>query len=330
MMDFENKTVLITGAAGAIGKGIAAGFCKGGAKAFSRGVGGKPSAIAFHPDGGQAWVLIGGIDHKGTCGGQSTLVRIVFPASNGIFNPVDKIQLPGRASDVEVHPRTGKLLVAMPCDGMIGQLPAVAAFPTPAQVSSIVKLPAPYDIAVTDDDIVVISKAQTSNRGQALLFSLEKDPPDPASALTRSFDLPSINLPVGEDSSPAGSFSWVFDSQGDLKVYNAEISPDGQRALVLYNVTFRSEIDTGSCRYNSSIAATGYSLVDLTDGSVLVNRLTKLVFNACSAPCLQAGGKSLSDPGVCESVFRNSLSKQGTLQPTPFEALGAALLFGGS
>ncbi len=34
MMDFEGKTVLVTGAAGAIGKGIATGFCNGGAKAF--------------------------------------------------------------------------------------------------------------------------------------------------------------------------------------------------------------------------------------------------------------------------------------------------------
>ena len=33
-MDFEGKTVLVTGAAGAIGKGIAAAFCAGGAKAF--------------------------------------------------------------------------------------------------------------------------------------------------------------------------------------------------------------------------------------------------------------------------------------------------------
>jgi len=33
-MDFKGKTVLVTGAAGAIGKGIAAGFCKGGAKVF--------------------------------------------------------------------------------------------------------------------------------------------------------------------------------------------------------------------------------------------------------------------------------------------------------
>lgn len=33
-MDFKGKTVLVTGAAGAIGKGIAAGFCENGAKVF--------------------------------------------------------------------------------------------------------------------------------------------------------------------------------------------------------------------------------------------------------------------------------------------------------
>ncbi len=33
-MDFSNKSVLVTGAAGAIGKGIAAAFCRGGASAF--------------------------------------------------------------------------------------------------------------------------------------------------------------------------------------------------------------------------------------------------------------------------------------------------------
>jgi len=33
-MNFKDKTVLVTGAAGAIGKGIAAGFCKNGAKVF--------------------------------------------------------------------------------------------------------------------------------------------------------------------------------------------------------------------------------------------------------------------------------------------------------
>ena len=34
MIDFKDKTVLVTGAAGAIGKGIAAGFCQGGAQVF--------------------------------------------------------------------------------------------------------------------------------------------------------------------------------------------------------------------------------------------------------------------------------------------------------
>ena len=33
-MDFSGKTVLVTGAAGAIGKGIAAGYVQGGARAF--------------------------------------------------------------------------------------------------------------------------------------------------------------------------------------------------------------------------------------------------------------------------------------------------------
>ncbi len=33
-MDFGGKTALVTGAAGAIGKGIASGFCKGGARVF--------------------------------------------------------------------------------------------------------------------------------------------------------------------------------------------------------------------------------------------------------------------------------------------------------
>ena len=33
-MDFRDKTVLVTGAAGAIGKAIAAGFCQGGARVF--------------------------------------------------------------------------------------------------------------------------------------------------------------------------------------------------------------------------------------------------------------------------------------------------------
>lgn len=33
-MDFKDKTVLVTGAAGAIGRGVAAGFCEGGAQVF--------------------------------------------------------------------------------------------------------------------------------------------------------------------------------------------------------------------------------------------------------------------------------------------------------
>jgi len=33
-MEFDDKTVLVTGAAGAIGRGIAAGFCRGGARVF--------------------------------------------------------------------------------------------------------------------------------------------------------------------------------------------------------------------------------------------------------------------------------------------------------
>lgn len=53
-MEFEGKTVLVTGAAGAIGKGIAADFCRRGAKAFITDI--DPSAVEavameLSPDG---------------------------------------------------------------------------------------------------------------------------------------------------------------------------------------------------------------------------------------------------------------------------------------
>lgn len=289
-----------------------------------------PSRIAFAGDGKTAWILTSGASSPAKCSSKthSSLLRIDYgphrTAGQAWFEPSGKIDLPSLAGDVEVHPRSGKLLVSFPCDNVVRTL---EPRPGRAQLDTLVKVPRPYEIEVTDDHVVVLSRAPGSSQGQALLLSLG----DQQSTLTRTFDLPTIALTLA-GSADAGKFSWASEPQPDLEVYRAQVTPDGQRALLLYRASYRSNLATSSaCSYRTRIATSGILAVDLTDGSSLFERFTKLSFSECYANCIRSTstGKTLADRATCEAIFRRELRREKDLSTRAFTPAAATLLFGG-
>jgi DNA-binding beta-propeller fold protein YncE len=291
------------------------------------GVGGGPLTISFAPDGQHAWLLVSGLRHTDSCSGaqNSTLVRVVYgrrnPQTGASFEPEIAVPLDFAAADLAVHPVSGALLVARPCgnDAEQGVYELPAREGGQSQLTQLVTIRRAYDINVTDDQIVVLASGEAAqlpvNAGQ------------PSSSF---FQVPPVTLSITGTSTPKGLFSWISQPENDLVVFDAEVSPDGQRALLLFTVTFRSDINTGGgCSYQTQMGASGYLVLDLISGNALFTRLTRLDFDQCSANCLSFNSQPMSTKSVCESAFREELRGQGVLSATNFEPRAAALLFGG-
>ena len=85
-MDFDGKTALVTGAAGAIGKGIAAGLCQGGAKVFITDL--EQAAV----DAAEQEVVAGGGECRGLAGDVTDagqVARVVAAASEVLDGQID-------------------------------------------------------------------------------------------------------------------------------------------------------------------------------------------------------------------------------------------------
>ena len=84
-MDLKNRTALITGAAGAIGKGIAAAFCREGAKAFLTDINQEALDRAvqeIRAEGGTCWAQAADVT-------QADPVRSVVRAAHGAMGRMD-------------------------------------------------------------------------------------------------------------------------------------------------------------------------------------------------------------------------------------------------
>ena len=106
-------------------------------------------------------------------------------------------------------------------------------------------------------------------------------------------------------------------------IFDAAIAPDGQRALLLFDGVFESDIVAFGCPYDLEMRATGYLVADLSAEVLVVWRLTAVGFDACST-C----GKL--DPQDCADWIRTDLRQMGVLSSPEFEPASASILFGGT
>ena len=293
---------------------------------------GLPRRLAFAPDGRSLHVLLDGTDPRKGCASpaSSRLVRVqLAERPYGAIPPA--LSFDEALADVAVDPRDGALLVASPCKGAISRVTGDRA------LEPVLPVPSPYDLAITDSSLVAMGRAPDEAdrvlRGQAVVVDLSH-PGFPGAnelrALRKTFVPPGITIGLSTPTSPDGLLNWVSVPKS-LTVGDLELSPDGKRALALFEGAYASNLDFGSCAYRSAIQATGYLLLDLTDGAVVLGRFTRLAFSDCYANCIVAkDGQPLTTKAVCEEVFRSVLQNGEMLPRAEFDPAGAALLFGGS
>ncbi|MCA9668514.1 MAG: hypothetical protein KC503_23140 [Myxococcales bacterium] len=304
----------------------------------------RTSAIAFEPTRAgsrpAAWVLGNGIQR--TCSGEKSILSRAFVDrandKNGeADSSVPPIELGYAAADVAVDPIDPSIVyVVTPCTTN-----TIVAYRDRQPVYKLTEgaVPKAYDIAVTDSKIILIGEAPRVSVGndflplQAQAIIIERTdpsrPPLPQSAaeltaLTRTFDVPTISVRFQTSSSDQGFLFWSLDAQ-NIKVHNFQVSPDGQRALLNTETRYASNLSLSSCQYNADVIAHGIMLVDINGGTVLYDALTQLEFSQCSSNCITGANTQAG----CEAFFRDGLQARGRLSRTPYVPSGGAILFGG-
>jgi hypothetical protein len=282
---------------------------------------GEPTRVAFGTDRRIAKILLGGVGPMDTCGGAASQLASFDMLSR---TPLDKKDLGRQASDLAIDPRDGAVLLALPCEkGSLGRV-----LPN-GQAGEVADLPAPYDIAVTDQGIVAIGGGVDKLgqvAGQVVVFDPNKGFTAPQ---TKTFPIPPLSVGFQSNSASPGYLSWVSDPS-DLRVLDLSVAPDGRRAIVLFRATYASNMSFNACLFETNVQGTGYLLVDLVTGSLLSLRYTRLRFTKCRANCLAQGGVPMDTLERCEPAFKAVMQGLGLLIQPEFEVGSSTLLFGGT
>ncbi|MBW2534449.1 MAG: hypothetical protein JRI55_23355 [Deltaproteobacteria bacterium] len=283
------------------------------------GLGGKPGRVVFGRDRELAHVLVNRAGHKEGCSAQSRVVELnVRTAAKGrdvaVGEPV---------ADIAIDPRDGRVLLVQPCKSRLARLDGTA-------VQQALGLPSGvHDLALTDQYMVLMrtvtrqipldptdptSEKRTRLDGEAVLVDLNKGT---FAAQKKSFLLPllAVSLTTANDE---GAMFWAQETQ-DFTIYDLTVSPDGQRALFLFDATYSSNTSLAGCSLQATMTAEGLVLVDLTVDSVIYWQMASIEISKCSL-CGQD----------CRLTMQEALQR-GLLLSTPqYTPRGAAMLFGGN
>ena len=295
---------------------------KGKATETTLSLGGTPSRVVFGKNHTTATLLVDGLERGDTCGSKhGRLVEINLAART--YTPPVSLGRP--VADVALDPRDGALLAALTCDKKLRRV-------APNKIIQDVAAPTSYDIAINDRNIVLLGRAAGAKvQGQAMLFDLAgSGVTGLGTPQSKTFSFPPLAIGFKSQGS-AGYFTWASEPKA-FKFYDLSISPDSQRAIALFQVDYQSDMQ-GSCTYRAKVRGTGYMLLDLATGVVLVHRFTSLVFDKCYANCLvNPSNQYLTTLGVCTAEFKRVLRKHKLLLSgtKEFEPKGSALLFGGN
>lgn len=273
---------------------------------------GRPTAVVFGRDRKVANVLVNGIGPGDGCGvSNSRLVRVDL-TSQGIKSdtPLNK-----PVADVAVDPRNDDVLLALPCENAMWRVSGTTLAPAAS------KLPRPYDIAVTDDSIVAIgSTGGASPSGQANLFDLARPRFD--NMQSKVFSVPSVLLGFSPGSGQVGTLVLLMD-HSNLSIHDISVSLDGQRALALFQMTYRAKVQLNCGWFETAFVGRGYMVVDLSVNAVVLRRLTRVDFHECS-DCFTSRDE-------CEADLRRAFRSSEILDSGPEHVpTGATLLFGGN
>jgi len=294
---------------------------KGTGREITLNLGGTPSRVVFGKDRTAATLLVDGLERGDTCGSKhGRLVSLNLAART--YTPPKSLGRP--VADVAVDPRDGAVLAALTCDKKLRRI-------APGGATQDAAVPASYDIANNDRNIVLLGRAAGATvQGQAVLFDLSGSGAAGLGApQSKTFAFPPLSIGFKSQGS-SGYFTWASEPK-DFKIYDLSISPDSQRAIALFQADYLSDMK-GGCAYRATVRGTGYMLIDLTTGVVLVRRFTSLKFEQCYANCLiNPNNQYLTDLGICTAEFKRVLRKHKLLLSTTkeFEPAGAAMLFGG-
>lgn len=286
---------------------------------------GRPTKIAYHPDGKKLWVLLDGLSRGCDSKIPSQLVQLDIAAGRIVAGPV---ALGGPASDLVIDPHDGGVLISVPCETNNGRLLRIDGSGKPSQAMT--KLPSFLAITRADNRVVLLGNTLSGEVSDALALVIDRSReafPKEAElpALSRSIVIPRINVQLSNSSSPYGNLQWV-SVPTETAIYQVEASPDGQRAVALFQARYRSEMQLSGCPYSTDIAAVGYMLLDLEASSTLLHKFTRLNFAKCSAPCARHNGQSMTSASVCSSAFETVLRGRNELSAQPYEASGATVL----
>ena len=295
---------------------------KGKATETTLSLGGTPSRVVFGKNHTTATLLVDGLERGDTCGSKhGRLVEINLAART--YTPPVSLGRP--VADVALDPRDGALLAALTCDKKLRRV-------APNKIIQDVAAPTSYDIAINDRNIVLLGRAAGAKvQGQAMLFDLAgSGVTGLGTPQSKTFSFPPLAIGFKSQGTGSGYFTWASEPK-EFLIYDLAISPDSQRAIGLFQATYTSDI-SGTCSYRASVRGTGYMLLDLTTGVVLVQRFTSLKFEKCYANCLiNPQNQYLTDPGICTAEFKRVLRQAKLLltNTKEFEPVGATLLFGG-
>ncbi|MBW2536072.1 MAG: hypothetical protein JRI55_31580 [Deltaproteobacteria bacterium] len=258
------------------------------------------------------------------------LVKLDLQAFAPIGNPIDIGQ---PATGLTLDPRDEAPLLALPCEGKIARV-------QDNKVTTVLENLGPvFDMAVAQRSLVVVATFDPGGdeplRGQAITIARtdsEFPRDNELAALRRTFELPGIAVRLTSDASLEGHLLWISPPK-EAAVYNVEISPDGQRAMLLLQARYTSDMTlvelTRPCVYRTEIIGTSYLLVDLETDQVLLNRFTKLDFDECVASCVYHAGRPLIGE-LCSTALTAVLRDRGQLTAPEFDARSATLLFAGN
>jgi len=288
--------------------------------------GGEPSRIAFGTDRKTAWLLMNAYrSTKGCSGKASELVELEVPS----MSVRQRVALKEPVADIAVDPRDGKVLLAMPCPatdqgGALGRW-------TGDSEEVVAKVPVPYDLALTDQSIVMLSaeaiSGAVSTAARITAFDLTK--PGFVSTQTGSLPLPPLQLYFKSQNNSTGYVAWVSEATG-LAIRDLAVAPDGRRAAALFDVEFGSNQSLAAdCLFASKVKASGYMLLDLVSASLLDIHYTRMDFSTCSANCIGDSSGSLAAFQKCQSTLKDLLRRVKLLSSQDTDATSITLLFGG-
>lgn len=240
-----------------------------------------------------AYALVNAWDDNG-CASPSSVVRVPLDAPQ----PEAPLLATSVVADVAMEPRSGTLLVALPCENKIGVVDGSGA------VSQSFDVPGATMVAVASGRIFAVGRGQSATGAFLVLSSVGVD----GSAAAQ------VNLPVtqeralSEDFDMSGQAAEMRINADGVRAVDLAVLPDGSRVVLLVRASYHSDKSGGEFfPFDSIIPAIDivtheYLLLDAGTGAALQRMRTRCDIDWTHTSyldafrCTQAAGQDLAMP----------------------------------